>query len=56
LAPGGRNTNTRELQYIVELDELEHVILETLARIRQRDGAKVANEVRRRLIDGIAAK
>jgi hypothetical protein len=46
----------RELQYIVELDELETAIRETLDRIRQRDGGKIALEVRRRLIDSIAAK
>jgi hypothetical protein len=35
-------TNSRELRYVVECDELEHVILETLDRIRKRDGEKIA--------------
>ena len=55
MAPGGLNTNTRELAYVVECDELEHVILETPAQIRKRDGAKIATEVRRALADSIAA-
>ena len=46
----------REPAYIVELDELEQVTLETLDRIRQRDGGRIANEVRRRLADSIAAR
>jgi hypothetical protein len=46
----------RELQYVVEFDELEHVILETLDRIRKRDGAKIANEVAARLVDSIAVR
>jgi hypothetical protein len=37
LAPGGLNTNTRELRCVVECDELGHVILERRARIRKRD-------------------
>ena len=45
----------RELQYIVELDELEQVIWKTLARIRKRDGAKIATEVCRALADSLAA-
>jgi hypothetical protein len=55
LAPGGLNTNTRELAYVVEFDELEHVIWETLDRIRRRDGAKIARKVADRLADSIAA-
>ena len=55
-APGALNTNTRELAYVVELDELEQAIWKTLDRIRQRDGAKIANEVRGRLADSIAVK
>jgi nucleoside-triphosphatase THEP1 len=46
----------RERQYVVEFDELEHVILETLDRIRKRDGAKIANEVAARLVDSIAVR
>lgn len=46
----------RELAYVVEFDDLEASIRRTLDRIRKRDGAKIANEVRRRLADSIAAK
>jgi hypothetical protein len=51
-----RDGKWRELAYVVECDELEHAMLETLAKIRQRDGGKIALEVRRRLIDSIAAR
>jgi len=44
----------RELAYIVELDELEQTIWKALARIRKRDGAKIAKEVAGRLADSIA--
>ena len=56
MAPGGLNTNTRELAYVVECDELEHVMLETLARIRKRDGDKIAREVADRLADSIGQR
>jgi hypothetical protein len=49
--PDGR---WRDLAYVVEFDELEQVIWKTLARIRKRDGAKIATEVKRRLIDSIS--
>jgi hypothetical protein len=39
----------RELAYVVEFDELEQAIRKTIDRIRQRDGAKIANEVADRL-------
>jgi hypothetical protein len=42
------------LAYVVECDNLEQVIWKTLDRIRERDGAKIANEVRDRLADSIA--
>jgi hypothetical protein len=51
-----RDGKWRELRYVVELDELEHAILETLARIRKRDGEKIARKVADRLADSIAAK
>jgi len=51
-----RDGKWRELAYIVELDELETAIRETLDKIRARDGGRIALEVRRRLIDSIAAK
>ena len=57
MAPGGLNTDTRELAYVVEYDELvEHVILETLARIRKRDGEKIAREVADRLTDSLTSQ
>lgn len=45
----------RDLRYVAEFFELETAIQKTLDRIRQRDGAKIANEVRRRLAS-IAAR
>jgi predicted component of type VI protein secretion system len=53
-SPGGLNTNTRALAYVVDFDELEQVIWKTLARISKRDGAKIANEVAGRLADSLA--
>jgi hypothetical protein len=35
----------RELQYVVELDDLSHGITTTLDRIRERDGKKIFREV-----------
>ena len=55
MAPGGLTTNTRELAYVVDLDELEQVIWNMLDRIRQRDGQKIAHEVADRLVGSIAA-
>jgi hypothetical protein len=46
----------RDLRYVAEYFELETAIRETLDRIRQRDGGKIANEVRRALADSIAAQ
>jgi hypothetical protein len=50
-----REGRWRELAYVVECDNLEQVIWKTLDRIRKRDGAKIANEVRDRLADSITA-
>lgn len=44
-----------ELQYIVEFDDLEKIVSETLARIRQRDGTKIFREVADRLIGSVTA-
>jgi hypothetical protein len=45
----------RELQYVIEFDELESAIWETLNRIRERDGVKIFEEVAETLIEGIAS-
>jgi hypothetical protein len=44
----------RDLAYVVECDNLEKAIRDTLDLIRRRDGVRVANEVRDRLADGLA--
>jgi hypothetical protein len=49
-----RNGKWRELQYIIEFDELEQAISKALDRIRERDGVKILKEVADRLIGGIA--
>jgi hypothetical protein len=49
-----RNGGWREPRYIAEFYELEQTILDTLDRIRERDGAKIAMEVADRLAGSIA--
>ncbi len=55
LATAVEERGWRELQYIVELDELEQHVLTVLDRIRGRDGTKIFKEVADRLADSIAA-
>jgi hypothetical protein len=37
-------TAGRELQYVAELDDLEHALITTLDRMRERDGEKIFRE------------
>lgn len=39
-----RERGHRELRYIAEIDEIEHLITTTLARIRKRDGDRICKE------------
>jgi hypothetical protein len=48
-----RDGKSRELQYIVEFDELEQAIWKTLDRIRKRDG-KIFKEVADRIVGSVA--
>jgi hypothetical protein len=43
----------RELAYVVELDDLEHLITTTLDRIRARDGEKIFREVATHLREAV---
>jgi len=51
-----RDGKWRDLLYVAEYFELETAIRETLDKIRARDGGRIALEVRRRLIESIAAQ
>jgi hypothetical protein len=51
-----RHGKGRDLRYVAEYFDLEMAIWKTLDRIRKRDGGKIALEVKRRLVDSIAAK
>jgi hypothetical protein len=44
----------REINYVIEPDELEQVILKELAKIRNRDGIKIFKEAADTLISGIS--
>jgi hypothetical protein len=48
-----RDGKWRDLQYIVELDELEQVIWKTLNRIHKRDGAKILKEAADHLVSAL---
>jgi hypothetical protein len=39
-----RERGHRELQYVVEIDNIEHLIIKMLGRIRKRDGEKIFRE------------
>jgi hypothetical protein len=51
-----RERGWRELAYVVECDNLEAAIRQTLDRIRKRDGGRIAREVANRLADSLAAR
>jgi hypothetical protein len=48
-----RDGKGRDLRYVAEYFELDQAIRQTLDRIRERDGARIAKEVAARLADGI---